>query len=343
MVTATGEFIDGGLSETGIFEYEDGFTIAPDDFDPPVVSISPSPGVFNQPISVVISLNESGTAYYQIDDGSIQAYTGPVLLIATASITYWGIDSSGNESTHFAVFYDMDVILSTLSVPAGYYAHAIDAAITNENALPITYSLNGGAWQSYTGPIRIGETVSTELQYRSGAERVRTAVYEIDETPLLVTPLFYESGSYRTLLVDFEQNLPTGKIYVSVNNGVWFPFTAPFNLPEGSVYLSYYAVNNGHTYPTVANQYKIGQAQTFVDFSPSPVDVIDQEEFYVTLTGKVEGDLHYQVEDGEWLLYTAPVLLERMQCIRARVGPRLDYDECRYSVEDARSLWDTVA
>lgn len=339
MVTATGEFIDGGLSETGIFEYEDGFTVALTDSEPPITSVNLIPGTYNQPIDLTLSANEPAVIYYRLNGSIEQIYGLPIHLLAPTLVQYHSVDTAGNIESEHEVFYDIDISLTSISPAPGYYPHAVDVELSNELGLTIRYAIDGGPWQQYTAPIHLTESVSTTLLYSSGEETVRTATYEIDETPFQITANLPAETHRRAVNVTFSKNLQEGVIFVSVNGAVWEPYTEPFKLPDGNCTLSYYGVCHGHTYQVVTKSYVINPNLTFVLFSPLPIDVSAQQQALIHLTPNIHGQVFYQLEDEPWSEYTTPVEVVIGQTLRARLGSSDEFDEIPYHVKNTVDRW----
>ena len=67
----------------------------------PVTSISPLPGLYSSPVSVVLTANEPATIRYTLDGSAPTAtsllYSAPIPLSATTTIRYMAIDTAGNQ------------------------------------------------------------------------------------------------------------------------------------------------------------------------------------------------------------------------------------------------------
>ena len=113
----------------------------------PTVSISPAPGSYGWPISVVITSNEPGIIYYQCNGGSIIRYVSPLNYSdnAVVSIKYWAVDSAGNKSTTHTINYEIDPQYAIPSPAPGYYTEAIDITLTSTTPGTIKYKVLQGA------------------------------------------------------------------------------------------------------------------------------------------------------------------------------------------------------
>ncbi|WP_157520387.1 ThuA domain-containing protein [Herbidospora daliensis] len=189
----------------------------------PAVSAATTPaapdganGWFVSTVTVTITADDpSGvdTTEYRLDGGAWTAYTTPIGIAADGphTVEYRATDGSGNTTTGtLQVAKD-----ATAPLTAAQFAPANDDGWHN-GGVPVTlsaadpasgvakteYSLDGGAWTAYTGPVTVTGEGTHDLTYRStdkagNAETVKAAVVRID-------------GSRPTILIS---GLADGQIY----------------------------------------------------------------------------------------------------------------------------------
>jgi hypothetical protein len=160
------------------------------DADPPVTTSSlspPSPGLANGwygvPVTVTLSATDadSGVAStkYTIDGGPLQTYSAPFTISSEGnhSVSYWSVDNAGNQETahSISVKIDLNAPSTTATIaPAihnGWYASPTVTLSATDGAGSgvdhISYAIDGGAFQTYSGPLSGFSTGNHFVQYRA--------------------------------------------------------------------------------------------------------------------------------------------------------------------------------
>jgi len=156
------------------------------------------------PVTVRLSASDdlSGVALtsYRIDNGTWQTYTAPFPVTADGrhEVDYNSTDNAGNAEPAHALDFGIDAVApmttdveSGTTGAAGWYTSNVTVALTaNDATSGITgtyYSLDGGSWRAYDGPILFRDGAHT-LSYRAtdvagNVEGTRSITIKVDTTP----------------------------------------------------------------------------------------------------------------------------------------------------------------
>ena len=116
---------------------------------------------------------------YTIDGGAVQTYSAPFAVATEGAhtIAYWSTDNAGNQESaqQLTVKVDLNPPSSSAQItPAaqnGWYASPTVTLTGNDGAGSgidhITYSVDGGAFQTYTGPLSGFTTGNHFVQFRA--------------------------------------------------------------------------------------------------------------------------------------------------------------------------------
>ncbi|MGX7827618.1 ThuA domain-containing protein [Actinokineospora sp. 24-640] len=151
------------------------------------------------PVTVTLSANEDGaTTRYRVG-GDWLPYTGPFTLgEGTHAVEYRSTDAAGNVEAvkTLAVKVDTTAPLTTAEFPGDWSTEGVSVVLTATDAgsgpAGTEWSLDGGAWTAYTGPVAVSGDGEHTLLYRSrdiagNAETDKAATIKIDATaPTLV-------------------------------------------------------------------------------------------------------------------------------------------------------------
>ncbi|HQL77284.1 MAG TPA: chitobiase/beta-hexosaminidase C-terminal domain-containing protein [Verrucomicrobiota bacterium] len=144
------------------------------------LSIAPSLSCLYAP--TIISINWDGTnpqtpAVYYTLDGSTPTtnstrYTGGFTLTNSATVIALGI-RAGYPSALVSNNYTYESP-ATAWPPSGTYNNAVSLALSNSQAQAVYYQINGGGWQSYTGPFSLdglgNGSVTLSTRYDTGTQ-----------------------------------------------------------------------------------------------------------------------------------------------------------------------------
>ncbi|MGZ4281260.1 MAG: OmpL47-type beta-barrel domain-containing protein, partial [Gaiellaceae bacterium] len=181
----------------------------------PVTTASVSPpapdlanGWYGSGPTVTLSASDgtSGVAStkYTIDGGTPQTYSAPFAVSTEGShtVSYWSTDNAGNVETAHTLTIKVDLNPPTTTAtlaPAihnGWYASPTLTLTGDDGAgsgvAHIDYSLDGGAFQTYSGPISGFSTGNHFVQYRATdvagrVEATKLIAFKVDAEPPTVT------------------------------------------------------------------------------------------------------------------------------------------------------------
>jgi hypothetical protein len=167
-----------------------------------------SNGWYLGPVQVSLSASDatSGVAstWYTIDGGTAQAYSSPFTISADGdhSVRFWSVDAAGNTEpanlVHVLVDQNDPVTTATLNpgLRNGWYASptlTLSGADGSGSGIAHTdYSLDGGPWTVYSGPLSGFSTGNHFAQYRSTdnagrVEATKLIAFKVDAVKPSVT------------------------------------------------------------------------------------------------------------------------------------------------------------
>jgi hypothetical protein len=181
------------------------------DATPPVVTTSvPSGTISPAPISLTFDENEPSDTYYTTDGSTptlsstqyqlagFREQEGQTLTFTQDTVLKWfSVDPKGNTSAvqtaYFGVGDEKPVTTATLSPPEqnGWYASptlTLSATSGGSGIEKIEYALDGGAFQTYTGPVSGFTTGNHVVQYRATdnlgrVEDTKLLAFKVDAQP----------------------------------------------------------------------------------------------------------------------------------------------------------------
>lgn len=138
---------------------------------PAVPVISPLGSHFTSVQTVTITDSTAGaTIYYAINGGAYVQYTGPFSLSASESISAYASVGSGGSTVSSAVNTQSYLVVlppanPTFSPTPGTYASPVSVTINESTQGAVAYySLNGGTWTQYAGPVALPAHTTSTLQ-----------------------------------------------------------------------------------------------------------------------------------------------------------------------------------
>ncbi|WP_344066013.1 OmpL47-type beta-barrel domain-containing protein [Microbacterium pumilum] len=320
-----------------------------DTTDPVVVAtVSPaSPtglaGWYTGAVSVALAAtddSEIDSIEYRIGAaGAWTVYEGPVAAPQGASLFgYRATDTAGNVSAVQSVSVQRDTVAPAASAvfddadgttegPVAVTLSATDAASGVDT---ISYSVDGGSWLTYSGPVSVAGAGEHEVSYRAidiagNAGQVESASVTIvaaDTTaPVVVAKVNpanptgdagWYTGTVSLTLSATDDRSGVASVQYRIGSGDWATYTAPIVLDEGSTTVSYRATDGKGNVsdPESVTVKRDGTAPvtaaTFDDdsgASTGPVAVT----LSATDAGSGVGSIVYSLDGGAWTTYTTPV------------------------------------
>lgn len=229
------------------------------DMTTPLVTVSPTGGIFKTAQTIQLAANEAATIYYTLDGTTpttaSTVYSEPINIPATATLKFIAVDLAGNRSDVRTDTYVIDLLPPLLSVST-----LADGSYTNNEVLNIagTVSDNTGVKElkingtlvaiqpdgSYsqallltTGSNRI-EIVATDLADNSASD-VRTVTMD-QAAPILVVTVPADNSKTGAALIDVTGSVDeTSTVTVALGSSVQTAamtgsaFTAPLVLAPG--------------------------------------------------------------------------------------------------------------
>lgn len=167
------------------------------DTTPPVVTVSPPPGAYNQEQLVSLTSNEDGVAIRYTTDGtdpttSSPLFVDPIPITQTTTVKFIGTDALGNASLVSSAQYTIDTLPPTVSAdpPGGTYGTPLDVTLTADEPATIYYTTDGStpspASATYMAPIALATTTTLRflaIDSAGNMSRVVTETFTIVAPP----------------------------------------------------------------------------------------------------------------------------------------------------------------
>ncbi|MFF5108715.1 OmpL47-type beta-barrel domain-containing protein [Streptosporangium sp. NPDC000509] len=205
-----------------------------------VAPAQPAGGWFTGPVSVTLSATpgkdgkQVDRTEYQLDGGAWTTYTAPITITGDGSHTlaYRSVDKGGNVEATMTLTVKIDATAPTTTSTVGSQDNGgvpVTLSATDETSgvEKIEYSLDGGAWTTYTGTVIVSGQGQHEVRYRAvdkagNVEEIKAVEVPVAPTlPLTVTAESRCVGTTAHLAV------------TAVNNGT-APATITLSTPYGS-------------------------------------------------------------------------------------------------------------
>ena len=168
------------------------FTVQVADTAPPVVTASPQSGTYGPGTTITLSANEPASIYYTTDGSTPTAastrYAEPILLGASMTVKYLGVDAASNASDVGQQAYVLDATPPGVvaSPAAGTYPIGQQITLTANEPSTIYYTTNGSTPTTgstkYTGPITLSAAMTLKylaVDTSNNAAPVGTQAYTV--------------------------------------------------------------------------------------------------------------------------------------------------------------------
>jgi hypothetical protein len=276
---------------------EDHWVTVSVDFTPPATTASLGSPVFGDRPAYLLPTNElslragdnyvgvNGT-YYSIDGQTEQLYNSAFREPAYGShnLTYWSLDSAGNEETHKTVWFFTDGLapVTTLSFDGPYFERSSLTYLSSQTRIVLMaadggcglgktlYHFDSGDPIVYTGPFRLDRSGSHVLYYRSidnlgNSEGEKTIRLQVDSTAPVTTPTtpagpqnkdvtvsLLASDSDSGVSMTYYRVLLNGNLQVDWQNGTSVALAAaPDHSNDGTYTIELYSSDNAGNNETV--------------------------------------------------------------------------------------------
>ncbi|MCE5213639.1 MAG: Ig-like domain-containing protein [Methanobacterium sp.] len=185
-------------------------------------------------------------------------------------IVAYAYDVAGNSTSDYTYVILVNTAPDTtppivnINPASGTYTYAINVTLTSEPDATIQYSLNGGAWTNYTGPINLNTNGPYTITYHAtdlagNTSTDTTANYTINIPPASNSPVMnviadktvYENQSLEFMILAYDPNfdpltytvtnLPAGATFnAALKKFIWTP-----NFDQAGVYIVTFTVSDG--------------------------------------------------------------------------------------------------
>ncbi|MCD6171331.1 MAG: choice-of-anchor J domain-containing protein, partial [Thermoplasmata archaeon] len=224
------------------------------------------------------------------------------------TLQYYAVDNLGNTEAMHSVEINVDDSppSTTLTYGTPYYTDGVDEWITTSTPITLTavdypdcasgvvatyYRINGGTWQTYTGPFTIPDECTHTIEYYSvdcigNEEPHHLVTVHVDSSPPVTTltfgtPYHYDGNNWITTstpiylsAVDYPGcacgvNHTYYRIITSSYTTIWYEYTGPFTIPEECEHtIEYYSVDH------IGNVENVNSIVVYVDNSPPEMGVV---------------------------------------------------------------------
>jgi hypothetical protein len=242
------------------------------------------------------------TRLYTIDGGPTLTAAGTVTISSPGDhvVTYWSVDNAGNAGAVQTAQVKVDAVAPTTtlttspSAPDGTndwfrrssVVFTLAATDATSGVSSTTYTVDGGAAQSYTGPVTIGTQGDHTITFWStdaagNVEVVRTARLKLDgvaPTTTLETAPTSPTGTngWFTSSVSFTLNASDATSGVAtrhyrLDGGSTQTFTGPVAVGQGDHTIEHWSVDNaGNVGATVTTRLKLDTAAPVTTLTTTP-------------------------------------------------------------------------
>jgi len=224
------------------------------------------------------------------------------------TLQYYAVDNLGNTEAMHSVEINVDDSppATTLTYGTPYYTDGVDEWITTSTPITLTavdypdcasgvvatyYRINGGTWQTYTGPFTIPDECTHTIEYYSvdcigNEEPHHLITVHVDSSPPVTTltfgtPYHYDGNNWITTstpiylsAVDYPDcacgvNHTYYRIITSSYTTIWYEYTGPFTIPEECEHtIEYYSIDH------IGNVENVNSIVVYVDNSPPEMGVV---------------------------------------------------------------------
>ncbi|MBC7129170.1 MAG: hypothetical protein H5T45_05515, partial [Thermoplasmatales archaeon] len=209
--------------------------------------------------------------YYYIDALPANEYTGPFTVPTEGvhTIYYYSVDNLGNTETINSIVVNVEISTAPVTTcnclgplgENGWYVGPVTIYLsaTDEQGVAYTrYRINGGAWQTYTGPVSVSAEGLYTVEYYSvdvagNVEATKSCSFGIATsaplTECIISGLPGDNGWYKSdVQITLKANAYICGVkatYYRIDGGAWQAYTGTFTYSgEGNHVIEYYSISN---------------------------------------------------------------------------------------------------
>ena len=194
--------VSGTTTDVGVAEFE--AWRGPADTTPPIVTASPTGGVYPVGQPITLSANETASIFYTTDGTvpttSSTRYTGPITMSAGFTLRYLGVDTAGNASAPAQQVYtvpaaDTTAPVVTASPPGGRFEVGQKIGLSSNEPAQIRFTVDGSTPTTgsplYTAPITLTTAFTLRFFGVDAAGNASSPVaetYSVPGPPAIIAP-----------------------------------------------------------------------------------------------------------------------------------------------------------
>ncbi len=233
-----------------------------------------SAGWYNSQVVITLRSTDSisgfSITYYRLDGGAWNAYNGPFSIAddGVHTIGFYSIDNAGNMETTNSLTVKIDMSLPTTSISVigtignnGWYTSDVNISLSSSDTFSgihyLNYSIDGQAWQTYTGSFSISSEGNHTIEFNAtdlagNNELTRSVLIKIDNTApvTLATPdrspnsAGWYNSSVAITLTPFDSLSGVNVAYYRIDGGVWKIYGLPFSITDDGIHtIDFYSVD----------------------------------------------------------------------------------------------------
>lgn len=286
----------------------------------------------------------SGVAntFYKLDGGATQTYTSEFSVSSngTHTLSYWCVDVAGNtESAHSSVFkVDNAAPVTQLSTSGtagtnGWFRSAVQVSLnasdSNQSGVVSTsYSVDGGATQTYTGAFSIGTEGVHQVNFWSvdvagNTEAQQSVAVKIDFTAGtlqksisgVLSSLNYYTTPVQVTMTASDLLSGVANIFYRIDGGATNTYTGPFTISiDGIHFVEYWQADVAANTITSSFEVRIDKTPpvTVANFSENNLGnhgwYRGPVQISMSATDNLAGvqNTQYMIDNGTAKIYSAP-------------------------------------
>jgi hypothetical protein len=300
-------------------------------------------------VTVTLMAYDAGTGVqytkYKLNGGGWQDYLGPFVVNGdgTFALEYYSVDNVDHAETFNSIDIKIDTAdPGTVESPSGILGlngwwtsnvtMTLSAADLMSGPEETLYSIDGGAYQSYTGPFLVSGDWTHSISYYStdfagNVESLNIIEIKIDAmAPNTVAAPSGTLGSNNWYLSSVTLNLDSvdsgsgiDEMKYRLDSGTWLDYVGPFQLTGNGVHdIEYYSTDYaGNVEVTKLKQLKIDAETPSTASTPSGTSGLNGWYTSGVTLELVESDTisgvestFYRVDNGAWQVYTGAFLID---------------------------------
>ncbi len=296
-------------------------------------TFNPVGGTYNSIQTVTIACETAEAAIsYKIGDGEYQAYTEPITVAESMTITAMATKAGMLDSEEAVAAYVIN--LPTLDAPTfepaqGEYNNDLDVTISAAEGAKVYYIIGEGeTWTEYTEAISVNGNTTIKAKaekdgYNPSAEA--TASYTFVVAPLTINPAAGTYNSIQTVTIATETQ--GAAIEYSTDGENWKAYTEAITVGENMT-IQARATKAGYATAEASAEYVIDLPVQIAapTFMPGSGHYTEAKE--VAIACATPGvSISYKIGDGEFQPYTKPFVVDHSCTVTAKV------------TKDGRTIW----